>query len=353
MKLTIKAIFVLAIFSLTIFSSLILAHNGLALDIIMNKKITQSIGSITKKERVIIPIDKEKEEGNRVKMQKWVSYSFNIEEASVRESKRFKRTSYTMVTDTPMIRLLTDETELLNNNPFIQKQSEENGEPDRVLYREGTTYFKFLNFKENKATTKLDDNQIIPLAKKYILKNNFLSETRLDRIGEIEVCNTILNEEGATEGEDQDFIVQQNVVFRRSFAGKPVVNSQISVGIFPDTKEIIELNHFNWTPLEEGNRWYKSKKALQAERLFEPSDVISKVKGRISFMSGNGTKAIVKDVTEAWYQASDELIPILIVEYDVYINSDDEPRPYMDMISLVTGDEIFLKDYCDDYTPVY
>lgn len=348
MKLRVKAIF-----SIAIFSTVILAHNVLALDIIMDNKITQSIGSITKKERVLIPIDKAKEEKNKAKMRKWISYSFDIEEASVRESKRFKRTSYTMVTDAPMIPLLTDEIGLLNNNPFMQKQRKENREFEKVLYREGATYFKFLNFKENKATTKLDDNEIIPLAKKYILKNNFLSETQLDRIGEIEVCNTMLNEEGATEGEDQDFVVQQNVVFRRSFADKPVVNSQISVGIFPDTKEILELNHFNWTPLEEESRWHVSKKALQAERLFKTSDVISKVKGKISYMSGNATKAIVKDVTEAWYQASDELIPILIVEYDVYVNADDEPRHYRDMIGLVTGDNIFLKDYRDDYTPVY
>lgn len=344
---------VIEILSIAFISTVILAHNVLALDIIMNKKITQSIGSITKKERILIPIDKAKEEENRTKMRKWISFSFDIEEASARESKRFKRTSYTMVTDTPGIPLLTDEIGLLNNNPFIQKQRKENGEFEKVHYREGATYFKFLNFKENKATTKLDDNEIIPLAKEYILKNNFLSETQLDKIGEIEVCNTMLNEEGATEEEDQDFVVQQNVVFRRSFAGKPVVNSQISVGIFPDTKEILELNHFNWTPLEEESRWCISKKALHAERLFDPTDVISKLKGRISYMSGNATKAIIKDVAEAWYQATDELIPVLIVEYDAYIDADDEPRHYRDMISLVTGDDIFLKDYHDDYTPAY
>ena len=119
-----------------------------------------------------------------------------------------------------------------------------------------------------------------------------------------------------------DYLVQQDVVFEREVEGQPVINSKILVGFQPDTRDILLLEHFNWTPIQQqvadqsADPPFTLPRSMALTRVTAPlarrvaaqpdTNLRSRVEAKIRAVSGDKfTRAEVTRAMRAWFQTED------------------------------------------------
>ena len=247
---------------LTIFYALSQAAAG---EIVISDEIKTKINNEAVKEKKIIRLDRQKKDENKLFFRTWVSGSFDLDESTKRVSKRFDRISYGQEISSEKISLPAERLKIKTikkrtkwwyfwkkprvfNTPALQTDKVKKldlEKPIQVLYREGSAYFKYIKFKEDKTKVALEHSKAIGLTKQFLLKNLFLSETDKDKIGPVFVEKRRINKDGGEGKKPYDYLVQQDVVFSRQYEGKPVINSKVVIGLLPSTKEIVLFKHLN------------------------------------------------------------------------------------------------------------
>jgi hypothetical protein len=298
-----------------------------------------------------VPINRVKLDQTKRLFRAWISPSIDLSRAKKKERKLYFRTTYIQEVKKEKLRLPTERW--LSPKGGLQKPVKDLAQlsaqtklqlsiPVKTLYREGLTYFKFQKIKEMRAETRLKESDAVRLAKDFLLENGFLTQTQKDSIGRIDITDRRINEDRGEGRKPDDYLVQQDIVFHRVFEGKPVINSKITVGLLPDTKEIVLIKHFNWTPLEEKKKAPVSSQRLASVRSVSGSSILKGLKKKIRASCGNFTKAEIMRVTPAWFQTEDELIPVMVSAVRTKYPS-GYVGAYTDVTNLVGSDDIFFK----------
>jgi hypothetical protein len=322
-------------------------------DIIIPENIAQKIDSHAKAAKKSVPVKKADEEQNKTLFRTWVSGSIDFSKATKRVSDLFNRTSYHQNVKTMKLRLpgerikKSDKGEHQLQLMNVQTLGIEKGVD--LIYREGPGYQKYQVVKEFTAKKKIPKDKAMQLAQKFLEDNGFLKQSAKDKIATVYVQERRMNEEGQENPSNKpvDSLLQQDVVFERSYDGKPVINSKIVVGFLPDTKEIVNFKHYNWTPIEE-----TQEKTLNTQELtgkgapLSGDEIKNRLKQKIQSITGKATKSNVKEVIPAWFQTPDGLVPVLA--FSVGVDYQDKrgtlSRDYLEVINLAGSDDMFFPE---------
>lgn len=337
---------------------------AIAGEIIIPDYIKEKITAETSKAKKIVPVNLQKAEQSKQIFRTWASGSIDFDQATSRVSERFDRTSYIQSVTEEKLRLPTErlktipmeqrslkssnlqETTLqvqavpqlqLQKPPVVQLKA-----PLQVVYREGPAYFKFQKIKEVRSATPLKESIIVDLTKKFLLENSFFEETPKDTIGKIQVLERRINEDLGEGKTPDDYLVQQDVVFQRLYEGKPVINSKITLGILPSTKDIVLFKQLNWSPVDEKKEQQISQVQLKSIGSGSAPELVQRLQQKIKENNGNFSKAEVKQVISGWFQTDDSLIPVLA--FEVYnVNPDKFSWRSFELINLAGSDDVFHK----------
>ena len=320
-------------------------------EIIIPDHVNVIISAEPKMVKKTVPINRAKIDQTKRLFRAWISPSIDLSRAKRKERKLYSRTTYIQKVEKEKLRLPTERW--LSPKGGLQKpikdlaqlpaqKKSQLSNSVKTLYREGPAYFKFQKIKEMRSKTRLKESDAVRLTKDFLLKNGFLTQTQKDIIGRIDITERRINEDGGEGKKPDDYLVQQDITFYRVFEGKPVINSKITVGLLPDTKEIVLIKHFNWTPLEEKRKAPVSSQRLASVRSVSDSSILTGLKKKIQAACGSFTKAEITKVAPAWFQTEDELIPVMVsavrTEYPSgYVGA------YTDVTNLVDSDDIFFK----------
>lgn len=264
-------------------------------------------------------------------MRSWVGRAMALDKADKRVSKRFLRTSYgqDLERDAPMF--LSDRAGA--DGSFATAAAERtNDAPVRTLYRESDdgSYMKFQKLRETSgpAGDGLLEGDAQASAESFFVENGMITPNAVDAISGSEVRARRIDEGDLAQQTAQDYLAQQDVILKRSYEGKPVLNSVASVSVLPDTGEVVIVKVANWTPTE-ANGESSIKPAYdsgQAQAL--TAELEQKLKDTLAQELGNeANTAVVKGVEEAWYQTTDDgLIPVLMFEVETQPDGASEPR---------------------------
>lgn len=320
-------------------------------DIKIPANIAEKIDSHAKAAKKSVPVKKVVKEQNKTLFRTWVSGSIDFKKSKKRVSDRFNRTTYHQKVKTMKLRLPGErmkknakgKPQLNLKNVKTLKMKKETD----LFYREGPGYQKYQAIKESKAKKKIPKAKAVQLAKKFLEDNGFLKQSAKDKIATAYVQERRMNEEGdeKTKTKPVDSLLQQDVVFERSYDGRPVINSKIVVGFMPDTTEIVNFKHFDWTPMEESKAKTLSTQELKGKGAPVSGDDIKKrLKQKIQRTTGKATKSNVKEVVPAWFQTQDGLVPVLA--FRVGVDYTDKrgtlSRDYLEVINLAGSDDIFF-----------
>jgi hypothetical protein len=333
-------------------------ETAVAQQIKMSESVLSQIDAVITARKQIVPLDRELKDQRKQLFRTWVSGSIDIDKSTKRVSKRYDRTTYTQMISQEKTRFLNERLKLtpiseaekklykpeLQPHLIPEKQLEN---PVQVIYREGPMYFMFQTLKEQRAETSLTETQISELAKKFLIQNALLVETDKDKISQEYLRERRINMEKGESADSDDYLLLQSLVFEREYDGSPVINSKIEIGIFPDSKEIVLLKHFNWIQVDESNA---KQIQLQKQKRSSPSlkvDVQERLKQKIKDVCGTFTQAEVKKIFSAWFQTEDDLIPLLAFDIDIEYPSPKGPlkRNYLEVLNLVGDDSIFFKQH--------
>ncbi len=363
----------LVLFSI-ICGTLLLADTAGAQSITIPATIKSQINRVVSKPLKSMVIDPELAAQNQVLVRTWVSGSINLKKAAKRESLRFKRKTFKQKSKMDMLRLPTERLKLmpktgvapapgsqplkpiLLEKPRLQLAMIKKvrlQHPVTALYTEGRSYYRFLKFKEVPARSALKRPQAIAMAMKFLKDNKFIQETPDDRVGQIYLQSRLINREQPGGG-GKDVLVQQDIVVQRQYQGRPVINSKIALGLHPDTKEILMFKHYNWTPVKTKVRNNRSMPLVKRTFRPIPETVITRrLQEKIRRTSGRFKRAAVKKVIPAWYQAGDQLIPVLVFDIAMQYSSPKGilKRDYLEVINLAGDDRQLLPNLTPSQKP--
>jgi hypothetical protein len=321
-----------------------------------------------------LALDKAQMEQSRTRMRTWVSRSMDLGAATKRTSTRFNRTSYVEQSSADTLRLPTERLgAALDQAPIARRvqrraavqvdpgaaRAVAQAEPVQMVFRDGPGHLKFQKTKEVRAHTALAEAEAIQLARDFLNGNSLLRQTESDKVGRIYVQERRISEDrGAGQARD-DYLVQQDVVFEREVEGQPVINSKIVVGFQPDTRDILLLEHFNWTPIQQqgadqsANPLSTLPRSMSLARVTAPltrrvaaqpdTNLRGRVEAKIRAVSGDEfTRAEVTRAMRAWFQTEDRLVPVLVFETKVTFASARGPitEPYLEVINLAGSDDV-------------
>jgi hypothetical protein len=320
-------------------------------DIIIPANIAGNIDSHAKAAKKSVPVKKADKEENVTLFRTWVSGSIDLSKSKKRVSERFKRTTYHQNVKTVKLRLPDERIKKSDKGkPQLNLKNAKTLRMQKgidLIYREGPGYQKYQAVKESKAKKKIPKEKAVQLAKKFLVDNGFLKQSAKDKIATIYVQERRMNEEGEekTKPKPVDSLLQQDVVFERSYDGRPVINSKIVVGFLPDTMEIVNFKHYDWTPIEESRAKTLSTQELKGKGAPVSGDDIKKrLIEKIKRTTGKATKSKVKEVIPAWFQTQDGLVPVLA--FKVGVDYTDKrgtlSRDYLEVINLAGSDDIFF-----------
>jgi hypothetical protein len=228
-----------------------------------------------------------------------------------------------------------------------------------MVFREGAGHLKFQKMKEVRARTALAEAEAIQLARSFLDENSLLKQTGSDKVGRVYVQERRISEDRGAGRASDDYLVQQDVVFEREVEGQPVINSKIVVGFEPDTRDIVLLEHFSWTPIQQQVADQSADPPITlprsmaltrvtaplARRVVAQSDtgLPGRVEAKIRAVSGDKfTRAEVTRAMRAWFQTEDSLVPVLVFETKVTFASARGPmtEPYLEVINLAGSDDV-------------
>jgi len=296
-----------------------------------------------KRPATTVALDPQGVERGKAAMRAWVSRSVNLDTAHQRQSARFNRIAYTdpQARDVPMhLADRRSESGVFANSASTGVVS--------VVYRESTTghVMSFDKLDKEKAAPTgpgLSERDATAQARAFMLDNELIGESATDVIARQEVRERHVSQQ-QDHSDDLDFLVQQDIVLRRTFEGKPVINSSATVGVLPDTThEIVGLKVSNWIPIstKDGARnqikpAYDDTAARELAGQLEGklADVISQELG------ADGEGAIVRGVEESWFSSErDGLIPALVFAVELPATDDHQTvavamTPYHDSAQI-------------------
>ena len=319
-------------------------------------------------------LDKAQMEQCRTLMRTWVSGSMDLSAATKRTSTRFDRTSYVQQSSTDTLRLPTERLGATPGQAPIARRAQQRiavqldpaalrsvaqAEPVHMVFREGAGHLKFQKMKEVRARTALAEAEAIQLARSFLDGNSLLKQTGSDKVGRVYVQERRISEDRGAGRASDDYLVQQDVVFEREVEGQPVINSKIVVGFEPDTRDIVLLEHFNWTPIQQqvadqsADPPFTLPRSMALTRVTAPlarrvvaqsdTGLRGRVEAKIRAVSGDKfTRAEVTRAMRAWFQTEDSLVPVLVFETKVTFASARGPmtEPYLEVINLAGSDDV-------------
>jgi len=173
----------------------------------------------------------------------WVALSMDFDKATMREDSQFsgRETFY---------------EELEENIPIFMfgrgAKGLESDTPVPIIYRRSAGRFSFRKLLDVEAEKIVDDGVAMEMAITFINELEILEQTTLDQIGEITYPKLMQFDPAEEDDEpDTESVILQQVRFKRTFAGRPVLNSRISVDFHPDTLEVLGFKHYNWSLVYE------------------------------------------------------------------------------------------------------
>ncbi|MCJ7823185.1 MAG: hypothetical protein MUQ26_08960, partial [Armatimonadetes bacterium] len=313
-------------------------------------------------------------EQSRTRMRTWVSRSMDLGAATKRTSTRFNRTSYVEQSSSDTLRLPTERLGAAQEQAPVAGQVQRRAavqvapaaaravaqaEPIHMVFRDGAGHLKFQKTKEVRAHAALAEAEAIQLARDFLNGNSLLKQTGSDKVGRVYVQERRISEDRGAGQTSDDYLVQQDVVFEREVEGQPVINSKIVVGFQPDTRDILLLEHFNWTPIQQqvadqsADPPFTLPRSMALTRATAPlarrvaaqpdANLRSRVEAKIRAVSGDKfTRAEVVGAMRAWFQTEDRLVPVLVFETEVTFPSERGPitEPYVELINLAGSDDV-------------
>jgi len=333
-------------------------------EIVISANVQSAIQAEASRSLKQFTLDKGQMEHTRTLMRTWVSGSMDLSAASKRVSQRFNRTSYMQRSDTDKVRLpaerlqrTTSEATGVGRNvkrlatarldPRAVKTLKVST-PVQMVFRDGASHLKFQKVKETRAKAALTEAEATQLARGFLDGNLLLKQTEMDKVGRVYVRERRINEQRGEGQAPDDYLVQQDVIFERHVEGRPVINSKIAVGFQPDSKDILLLEHFNWTPLQQ-QEGAEGSEAMTPR--FQPvaapaaAQLRARVEAKIQETSGqNFTKAEAVKAVPAWFQTEDSLLPVLVVEVKVTVpgRGGQISESYLEVLNLAGSDDVFF-----------
>ncbi|OUC13016.1 MAG: hypothetical protein B0A82_19175 [Alkalinema sp. CACIAM 70d] len=344
---------------------------AIAGEVVLSAPARSALEKSVQEKRSLLSVDSALTEQHRQILRTWASGSIDFNKATQRKQIRFNRVSYTQNVMVDVLRIPTEKLQFIEPigpkalpiAPKLQLDRAERinlKQPMLILYREGPNYYKFQKLKEEGPQQLLANTAAIQLARNFLSSNRILQETQSDRIGEVVVRQRRINEDGeSASSQGRDYLVQQDVVFQRLYQGKPVINSKVVVGLQPNSRDIVLLNHMNWAPVKATLRPMVTPSIGTAPSLSVTLPTVSvaslqqRLEAKVRKVSGNFTKAEVNEVFPAWFQTANGLVPIVVFNMEIEYPSPIDPlrRPYVEAINLVGSDDIFYPEHQTVSTP--
>ena len=221
--------------------------------------------------------------------------------------------------------------------------------PIKMIYRKSPGMYSFRKLVDSESKRKLEKEKAIELAKEFFESNELVKIDEFDKYGEIEVYE--LRDDLGSHGSDdtfKDILLLQGVKINRMFMDKPVVNSRVSLDFNPDTEEILGIKHYNWTSTKQDSRVPVKKETVKVT-----DNVLDILEETAKKYCGENKKALLKNISSAWFQTDTELIPILVCEIEVGdIETEGAHRDtYIQYINLAGNDDIFNITKKKEYEP--
>lgn len=314
--------------------------------IVIPDQINIGIAAEAAKVLKTVPLKTLERDQNKLLFRTWVSESIDLNKAVKRTSPRTQRTTFKQSVMTEKLRMPTERMLLPKppkpgslTTPQLQRQAIRSvslQKPVEVHYREGLANFRYHKMKEAKATAMIPTAEAIKLSRDFLVQNHFLQETDVDKVGTSYILNRRIDEQGGA-----NYITQQDIVFERSFEGKPVINSKMVIGLDPGTKEILLIKHYNWTPMDKQATRQLTLQERTAAKSNSGTIIRQRLEEKIRKTSGNFVRATVKQVIPAWFQTDNGLIPVIVFPINVEHATPRGPRTrdYLEVINLAGSDD--------------
>lgn len=311
-------------------------------------EVTQGLVDFSRKPWTTVPLRTEERDRARAMMRSVASRAIDLAKASARKSKSFKRTSYTqdVGADAPMH--LGDRWGKDGRPAGEMAAATPTASPMRVIFREGDdgSTFNLLKTKEHTAVGGgMDSSVATQQVQRFFVENGLLSETANDKIEGMEVRERHVSAQQGGGADDQDLLAQQDVLLRRTYDGKQVINSHASVGILPETNEVVQVQLEHWTPVDTGGTETTKAEQPEGEARRTAESLQDKLLKQIEAEADEPiASASVEHVEEAWFQTDTGLIPVLVFVVRVFYAADPkEPRNLIVAINP-NGDDSLIWD---------
>ncbi len=267
----------------------------------------------------------------------WVSQSMEFDVATRRSSDQFagRETFY---------------QELDENIPVFMfgrgAEGLENDMPVPVVYRRSAGRFSFRKMLDVKTRNIVANDTALNMATAFLNDLALVTQTELDKFGEITFPKLI--QAAAPEGDEpeEQFVILQQVRFKRAFMGMPVMNSRISVDFHPDTLEVLGFKHYNWSPVHE-----RSASPVPRGDVKTRSQVEQTLRQAVAEYWTPDQVATLTRIAPAWFQTDTGLIPILA--FEISREETGSGDVLSALINVAGSDEVFQGTSKFTPTPVY
>jgi len=264
-------------------------------------------------------------------MRSFVGRAIDLDKADKRVSKRFTRTSYRQKLENDAPIHLADR---VGKDGIFTRDGDakvaRDGEPVDAVYRESDdgSVMKFQKARENDgpAGEGLSEADAKESAEKFFVENGMVTPTDVDTISKTELRERRIDVGNEAMESDDDYLAQQDTLLRRSYEGKPVINSVASVGTLPGSGEVVLVKLANWTPSDPSGA-ETIKPAYDAQQAQQLTDELRKrVLDTLVEQTGTAAEgAVIKSMDEGWYQTPDDgLIPVLLFQAETRPPGNDE-----------------------------
>lgn len=267
----------------------------------------------------------------------WVSQSMDFGAATKRLSDQFagRETFY---------------QELDENMPVFMfgrgAEGLENDMPVPVIYRRSAGRFSFRKMLDVKTRNIVANDTALNMATAFLNDLGLVTQTELDKFGEITFPKLI--QAAAPEGDEpeEQFVILQQVRFKRAFMGMPVLNSRISVDFHPDTLEVLGFKHYNWSMVHE-----RSASPVARGDVKTRSQVEETLRLAVAEYWTPEQVATLTQIIPGWYQTETGLIPTLA--FEIKREETGSGDVMSAMINVAGPDEVFQATSRFTPSPVY
>lgn len=309
-----KQIFCIMIIALLIYAT------GSKAEIVMDKKVQSKIAKILQQPVQVYRVDSDAGMRILIKIDDWVNNRIDLSRANKNKFKKEDHEGFLV--------------KMEKNAPISASGKNIQGvQPKQafdVFYIQNSYKRRFVKDVTVPTRKKLSKETVERIGRDFIKHREFCRQTEFDRIGRADVVSRVRQQIKEAGALGEKLILSQDVVFKRYFKGLEVFNSKQTVGIHPESKEILAYKTFNWTPVNE-----QSGKKMTYEKL----DVILK---RIENAFEKSPYTFeVTDVSSGMYQAEDMIFPVIRIKAEPQLKEGEpEPGRKILIVGLVKGLEV-------------